>query len=136
MQSTLPLDQYFPVLRDCALVAGIESDKIARILPCLSAAFRQAEKNTFILSAEDKADTVGLILSRKRYVISEDYWGRKDILSRSSARRAFLPNRFPAPRRSTSRSVVVARRQYRLSEPSTAVKSSPPAQTPAFSIRS
>lgn len=81
MTTNLPITQYLPVLRSCALFAGIETDNIITILPCLSAAIRQADKNMFILSAEDRAETVGLILTGDVHVISEDYWGRKDILS-------------------------------------------------------
>jgi CRP-like cAMP-binding protein len=75
------IQQYLPVLKSCALFTGVESDKITTILPCLSATVRQAEKNAFILSAEDRVETVGLILRGSVHVISEDYWGRKDILS-------------------------------------------------------
>jgi CRP-like cAMP-binding protein len=73
--------KYLPVLRKCPLFAGIEAENIEQILPCLSASVRQAEKNTFIVSAEDKVNFVGLILSGSVHIVSEDFWGRKDILS-------------------------------------------------------
>jgi CRP-like cAMP-binding protein len=81
MPKELSLQQYLPVLKKCALFAGIDSSQITTILPCLSAAVRRAEKNEFILSTDDHAETVGLILSGNVHVINEDYWGRKDILS-------------------------------------------------------
>ena len=73
--------QYRSVLKKCPLFAGINDDDIDKILPCLSATVHQAEKNTFIFSAEDHVRSVGLILSGSVHIIKEDFWGRKDILS-------------------------------------------------------
>jgi CRP-like cAMP-binding protein len=75
------MTKYLPVLEKCPLFAGIEAANIERILPCLSASVRKAEKNTFIVSAEDKISFVGLILSGSVHIVSEDFWGRKSILS-------------------------------------------------------
>jgi CRP-like cAMP-binding protein len=75
------MTKYLTVLKKCPLFGGIEDKDITTILPCLSATIRQAEKNTFILSAEDSVSFVGLILSGSVHVIKEDFWGRKDILS-------------------------------------------------------
>jgi CRP-like cAMP-binding protein len=77
----LMMAKYLPVLRKCPLFAGIEASNIEQILPCLSASVRRAEKNAFILSAEDSVSFVGLILSGNVHIVSEDFWGRKDILS-------------------------------------------------------
>ncbi len=74
-------DEISPGLKKCPLFAGIEESNIEQILPCLSATVRQAEKNTFILSAEDSPHYVGLILTGSVHVLKEDFWGRKDILS-------------------------------------------------------
>ncbi len=81
MTDRLPIDQYLPVLKKCPLFADIDDNDMEKILPCLSAIFRQADKNTFIFSAEDRVRTVGLILSGSVHIINEDFWGRKDILS-------------------------------------------------------
>jgi CRP-like cAMP-binding protein len=75
------MTKYLPVLRQCPLFSGIEDRDIEKILPCLSATVRQADKNAFILSADDSVNFVGLILSGSVHVIKEDFWGRKDILS-------------------------------------------------------
>ncbi|NLT13825.1 MAG: Crp/Fnr family transcriptional regulator [Clostridiales bacterium] len=75
------MTKYLPVLKKCPLFVGIEDKDIDQILPCLSATVRQAEKNTFILSADDSVSYVGLILTGSVHVIKEDFWGRKDILS-------------------------------------------------------
>lgn len=75
------MTKYLPVLKKCPLFAGIDETDLGRILPCLSATVRQAEKNTFILSTDDSVSFVGLILRGSVHVIKEDFWGRKDILS-------------------------------------------------------
>lgn len=72
---------YLNVIQNSPLFTGIEKSDVSNILPCLSATTGHAEKNTFIFSAEDHVTSVGLILSGSVHVISEDYWGRKDILS-------------------------------------------------------
>ncbi len=75
------MTKYLSVLKKCPLFSEIDETNIEQILPCLSATVRQAEKNTFIFSADDSITTVGLILSGSVHIISEDFWGRKDILS-------------------------------------------------------
>lgn len=77
----MTITKYLPVLKECPLFADIDDRNIEHILPCLSATVRQAEKNTFIFSADDRTTSVGLILSGNIHIISEDFWGRKDILS-------------------------------------------------------
>ena len=75
------MTKYLSIIKKCPLFAGIEDGNIDKILPCLSAVVRQAEKNTFIFSAEDRVRTVGLVLSGSVHIVNEDFWGRKDILS-------------------------------------------------------
>lgn len=75
------MTKYLPVLKKCLLFAGMTDLNIEQILACLSATVRQAEKNTFILSADDSVHFIGLILSGSVHIIREDFWGRKDILS-------------------------------------------------------
>lgn len=75
------LAKHLPVVKKCPLFAGIQDTNIVQILPCLSATVRQAEKNAFILSADDSVSFVGLILSGSVHIVNEDFWGRKDILS-------------------------------------------------------
>ncbi len=72
---------YLPILKKSPLFDGFDEASIGSILPCLSASVRQADKNTFVLSAGETLSDVGLILSGSLHVVSEDYWGRKDILS-------------------------------------------------------
>ena len=75
------LSKYLPIVKKCPLFAGIGETNIEQILPCLSASVRQSDKNAFILSAGDSVSFVGLILSGSVHIVSEDFWGRKDILS-------------------------------------------------------
>lgn len=75
------MTKYLPILKNCPLFAGMTKLNIEQILPCLSATVRQAERNTFILSADDSVHFIGLILSGSVHIIREDFWGRKDILA-------------------------------------------------------
>lgn len=74
-------EKYQPILSESPLFDGFNGPDIGKILPCLSATVRQAEKNTFLVSAEERVNFVGLILSGNLQIVSEDFWGRKDILS-------------------------------------------------------
>lgn len=75
------MTRYLHVLKKCPLFADTEDKDIEKILPCLSATERRADKNTYIFSADDTVHNVGLVLSGSVHIVNEDFWGRKDILS-------------------------------------------------------
>lgn len=75
------MNKYLSVLKKSPLFADIEETCIETILPCLSAVERQYEKNSFIYSADERVFSVGLILSGSVYIMNEDYWGNRYILS-------------------------------------------------------
>lgn len=65
----------------CPLFSGIEEEKIATLLTCLSAKKQRYKKSSFIFREEDKAASVGIVVSGSVNVIQEDYWGNRIILA-------------------------------------------------------
>ena len=70
------------ILKESALFSGIETDKISSMLSCLSAKTGDYEKDTYIYSPGDRVKSVGIILSGGVYVVNEDYWGNRSIVSK------------------------------------------------------
>lgn len=65
----------------CPLFLGIEEEKIDALLGCLRAREQSYEKSSFVFHADDKATSVGIVISGSVNVIQEDYWGNRTILA-------------------------------------------------------
>lgn len=65
----------------CSLFSGIEEEKIAPLLTCLGAQEKAFKKSSFIFRVDDKASSVGIVISGSVNVIQEDYWGNRIILA-------------------------------------------------------
>ena len=64
-----------PLFRD------IEENQLESLLGCLTAARQAYVKDEFIFMAENKAVSVGIVLTGGVYVIQEDFWGNRAILA-------------------------------------------------------
>ncbi len=71
-------------LKKCPLFNGVEENEIKPLLDCLRAVNRNYQKDEFIFRADNKAESVGIVLSGGAYVIQEDFWGNRAILSHVS----------------------------------------------------
>jgi len=68
-------------IKKCPLFAGIEDDQLESLLYCLTAAKRVYIKDEFIFRADNKAVSVGIVISGGVRVIQEDFWGNRAILA-------------------------------------------------------
>ena len=73
------MENIFNALIPCPLFAGIGGTELDTLLTCLSAVRRSAEKQEFIFEAGDAAQSVGIVLSGRVYIVQEDYWGNRKI---------------------------------------------------------
>ena len=64
------------------LFAGIEGNHLISLLSCLTAEQRTYAKDEFIFMADNKAESVGIVLTGGVYVIQEDYFGSRSIIAR------------------------------------------------------
>jgi len=70
------------VLEQSALFSGIEAENISTMLGCLAARSREYDKDVYICSPGDRVKNVGIVLSGSVYVVNEDYWGNRSIVSK------------------------------------------------------
>ena len=76
------MKNYYPMLQNCQLFAGIAEPDQKALLDCLSARQRRFKKNGFVCIAGEKMDSVGIVLSGAIHVLREDFWGRREIVAR------------------------------------------------------
>ena len=75
------MEEYFDVLSQCSLFAGISRQEIGLMLNCLS------EKNSVIAKGDpvflegEPAKFVGVVLSGKVQIVRDDYYGNRSVLT-------------------------------------------------------
>jgi CRP-like cAMP-binding protein len=72
---------YLSALKKCRLFAGINESELPALLDCLSAFQNSYEKGGFVFMAGDNVTAIGIVLSGGVYVLQEDFWGNRSILS-------------------------------------------------------
>ena len=77
------------IMKNCALFASIEREKIDILLKCLSAKRQNYMKEEFVFLTEEPARYVGVVLVGGVNVIQEDYWGNRTILTHINAGELF-----------------------------------------------
>ena len=68
-------------LKICPLFEHIHADDFQPLFHCLQARVRSAGKDELLFSAGERPEYIGVVLSGSIYIIQEDYWGRRSILS-------------------------------------------------------
>lgn len=76
------MKQFLPVLRRCAFFSGMEEHEILAVLHCVNAYEVRKQKGEYIFRAGDSTDVMGLVLSGTVFIIQEDIWGHRNILSK------------------------------------------------------
>ncbi|MCL2774546.1 MAG: Crp/Fnr family transcriptional regulator [Oscillospiraceae bacterium] len=76
------MNNFIDILNACPLFYNIQKDDIYTLNSCLSAVKKQFKKNSFIFAPEQKADSIGIVLSGAVDILREDFWGNRVILTR------------------------------------------------------
>jgi CRP-like cAMP-binding protein len=76
------MENYPQALKKCPLFSGICESELQALLKCLSASRSVFEKNHFVFSADERATSVGVVLSGGVLILQEDFWGNRSILTR------------------------------------------------------
>jgi len=79
------MKKYFEILRECPLFTGIAETDIESMLHCLSATQKRYNKNSFIYNEGDSAENIGIVLAGAVHILREDFWGKRNILTRVEA---------------------------------------------------
>ena len=74
------MQEFLSVLAASALFAGVKSEEIPVMLPCLEAHKAYAAKGTYVLRRGDAVHSLPLLLSGRLLVQHEDYWGNRSIV--------------------------------------------------------
>lgn len=75
------MKEYINLLTKHPLFGEIAPQDIDYLLSCLSAKKKSYKKDETIFEAGSRPESVGLVLSGSVYVVQEDYWGGRNILS-------------------------------------------------------
>lgn len=83
------MNKYLKLLDRGSLFAGITEDDISTMLACLSAAEHTYKKDEFIYRAGEVIPSVAVVLEGLVYIIKDDFWGNRSILTEIEEGRMF-----------------------------------------------
>ena len=75
------MHQFFDILKNCPLFAGVEASDLEAMLACLGAKRLEARRGSVIFAEGDPAVYVGIVLWGAIRVIREDYYGNRSIVA-------------------------------------------------------
>ena len=76
------MNNFIDIINACPLFYNIEKEDIYTLNSCLSAERKHFKKNSFIFLPEEKADSIGIVISGAVDILKEDFWGNRTILTR------------------------------------------------------
>lgn len=75
------MEQYFQILKQCALFHGIEQTELPDMLSCMDAHIQVYTKNQTVFREGEPAGLVGIVLSGSVQVEKTDYYGNRTLLA-------------------------------------------------------
>ena len=75
------MNKDFIKIRASCLFSGINDEELTGMLRCLNAKIVNFSKGEYILRPGDTVESIGLIVSGSIFIIQEDFWGNRNILS-------------------------------------------------------
>lgn len=83
------MGKYADILNCATLFRGIDEAETEAMLKCLGARTASYVRGEYILRAGTSPSSIGLVLSGSVLIVSEDFWGNRDIRARISAGQVF-----------------------------------------------
>lgn len=83
------MQEFLFILKKSPLFGGLKEEEIHTVLSCLSAQKSSYPKSSFILRLGEKAKSIGLLLSGRAYVMQEDFWGNRNLVTELTAGQVF-----------------------------------------------
>ena len=83
------MKEFFSIIRSSRLFSGISEDEISAMLDCLGARKESFSKDSFVLRTGDTVEEIGLVLSGSVFIIQEDIWGNRNIISKAGVGETF-----------------------------------------------
>lgn len=75
------MEQYFPILRNTQLFAGLSDREMTEILHCLQARRAGFERGAYVLRQGEQAGSILLLVEGSLHIQSDDYWGNRSIVN-------------------------------------------------------
>jgi len=75
------LEQYYSVLKKCALFRGVDETVYPHLLDCMNANVKHYNEEEYLFLAGDEINQVGIILSGKTQIQKENLAGNKHIIA-------------------------------------------------------
>lgn len=72
---------YAASVKTASIFSGISGKEIESVLDCLEAKTEEYGKGDYILRSGDTAESAGLLISGSAFIIQEDFWGNRNIMS-------------------------------------------------------
>lgn len=76
------MKKYINILKSCALFNGLSDEDILTSLHCMGTKTKEVSKNQYILQAGDTTDSISLLMSGTAFVIQEDLWGNRNLITK------------------------------------------------------
>ncbi len=79
------MKNFLNVLKEVALFKGIMDEEMSALLACLAAKTVHYEKGSSVLLSGEYVSSFGVILSGQVQIVSEDYYGNRNIITKIEA---------------------------------------------------
>lgn len=83
------MEDFLWVIQGSQLFSGITEEELREMLICLDAKQKQFQKGEFIFRTGDITETLGLLLSGTAFILQDDFWGNRNLLSTVSQGHTF-----------------------------------------------
>lgn len=70
------------LLKNAPIFTGINEQELTSMLGCLEAKTEAFPKGEYLFHTGDRAEAMGLLLSGSAFVIQEDFWGNRNLMTR------------------------------------------------------
>jgi CRP-like cAMP-binding protein len=75
------MEQYFPVIKSCALFHSMDEKEFGQLMSCLGAQVRSFKAEEYVFLAGDEINSIGVVLSGRIEIMKENLAGNKHILA-------------------------------------------------------
>lgn len=75
------MEQYYSIIRNCALFRSIEEKDFGHLMQCIGASVKQYEADKYIFMAGDVVNYVGIVLTGRVEIMKESLAGNKHIVA-------------------------------------------------------
>lgn len=102
----MDMEDFLWIIRSSQLFSGITEEEIPGMLGCLEAKIKAYHKGEFIFRSGNTTSFLGMLLSGQAFILQEDFWGNRNIISSITQGQTFAETFACAPGAMMSVSVV------------------------------